>query len=317
VTRLGSIVAALTSFNLARAAVAVVDVSIVAYVVYRLLLFIRGTRAVQLLKGIVVLFVVAALAQVLHLDATYWLFEKAEVALLIALPIIFQPELRRALEQVGRGRFFAARLPDLGPAGVANLLDELLRAAGILSRNKVGALIVIERSTGLSDVAENGIAIDGIVSAEFLVNIFIPNTPLHDGAVIVRGNRVLAAACFLPLAEAVPLGSDYGSRHRAAVGVTEHSDAVALVVSEETGHVSLANAGKLIRHLDEQTLREMLENLLPEQEASPLLHLWWTRAHPPSRPAPGPPPRPAEARDREPEQGDVEHGPREREHSRG
>lgn len=259
---------------------AVVDVAIVSYVIYRLLVFIRGTRAVQLLKGIAVLFIVAALAQVLHLNTTYWLFEKAELALAIAIPIVFQPELRRALEQVGRGRFFA-HPADPGPEGSARLLDEMLRATTILARNKIGALIVIERATGLSDLAETGIAVDGLVSAEFLVNIFIPNTPLHDGAVIVRGNRVLAAACFLPLAESTPLGVDYGSRHRAAIGVTEHSDALALVVSEETGDVSLANSGKLIRKLEERTLREMLENLLPhpQPEASLLSHLWWTRVN--------------------------------------
>ena len=142
------------------------------------------------------------------------------------------------------------------------VVHEILRAVEQLGKNKVGALIVLERDTGLNDYVETGIRIEGMVSAEFLINIFIPNTPLHDGAVIVRGNRVLAAGCFLPLTEAQGLSTELGSRHRSALGITEHSDAIVVVVSEETGTVSLANAGKLIRHLDTKTLEEMLTALL-------------------------------------------------------
>jgi len=246
------------------------DVLIVAYVVYRLLTFIRGTRAVSLLNGLLLLLGAAFVASRLHLSATSWLLQKVGVGILVALPIVFQPELRRALEQVGRGRFFARALPEAGPQGTAAIVAELRKAAAVLSRNRVGALIVLERGTGLSDIAETGIKIDGLLSSEFLINLFIPNTPLHDGAVIVRGNRVLAAACFLPLAEAQPLAADVGGRHRAALGITEHCDAVALVVSEETGAVSLANAGKLIKGIDLETLVEMLDSLLqPPQAARP------------------------------------------------
>lgn len=247
-----------------------VDILIVAYVIYKLLTFIRGTRAVALVNGVLILVAAAFAATRLNLTATSWLLQHAELALVVALPIVFQPELRRALEQVGRGRFFTRTLPDSGPEGAPAVVAELRTAAGVLSRNRIGALIVLERETGLGDIAETGIKIDGLLSSKFLINIFIPNTPLHDGAVIVRGSRVLAAACFLPLAEAQPLAADVGGRHRAAIGITEHCDALALVVSEETGAVSLANAGKLIRGIDMDTLAEMLENLLqPQAPAGP------------------------------------------------
>jgi len=251
--------------DLLHGARAAVDILLVAYVIYKLLTFIRGTRAVALVNGVLLLVAAAFAATRLNLTATSWLLQHAELALVVALPIVFQPELRRALEQVGRGRFFTRALPDSGPEGAPAVVAELRLAAGVLSRNRIGALIVLERETGLGDIAETGIKIDGLLSSQFLINIFIPNTPLHDGAVIVRGSRVLAAACFLPLAEAQPLAADVGGRHRAAIGITEHCDALALVVSEETGAVSLANAGKLIRGIDLDTLAEMLENLLQPQ----------------------------------------------------
>lgn len=247
---------------------AVLDILIVAFVLYKLLQFIRGTRAVALLNGIILLVAATFVATRLHLAATSWLLQHAELGLLVALPIVFQPELRRALEQVGRGRFFNRNQPEGGHEGVPAVVAELRKAASMLSRNRIGALIVLERDTGLSDIVETGVKIDGLVSSEFLINLFIPNTPLHDGAVIIRGGRVLAAACFLPLADAQPLAADVGGRHRAAIGITEHCDALALVVSEETGAVSLANAGKLIRGIDLDTLAEMLEHLLQPPAAT-------------------------------------------------
>lgn len=238
------------------------DILIVAYCIYRLLIFIRGTRAVALINGLILVFAASFVATRLHLQATSWLLHDATVALVVAIPIVFQPELRRALEQVGRGRLFARRLEGDPDKSVQAVVAELKKAAGVLSRNRIGALIVLEREVGLSDIAATGIQIDGLISSEFLINIFVPNTPLHDGAVIVRGSRILAAACFLPLAEAQPLAADVGGRHRAALGITEHSDAVSLVVSEETGGVSLAQAGKLIRGIDMETLAELLEKFL-------------------------------------------------------
>jgi len=240
----------------------VADILIVAYVVYRVLTFIRGTRAVALLNGLLLLLAATLIASRLDLPATSWLLDKAGVGIVVALPVVFQPELRRALEQMGRGRFLARALPEAGPQGTPAIVAELRKAAAFLSRNRIGALIVLERGTGLSDIAETGVQIDGLLSSELLINVFIPNTPLHDGALLVRGNRVLSAACFLPLAEARPLAADVGGRHRAAIGISEHCDALALVVSEETGSVSLANGGKLIRGIDLDTLAEMLDSLL-------------------------------------------------------
>lgn len=251
--------------------ISLVDIALVAYLFYRFFLLIRGTRAVPILSGILVLVVFTSVSGWLRLDTIHWLLRQAQLALIVVLPIVFQPELRRALEQLGRGRFFARPLFALPQQDVARMIEEVVRAVEQLSRNKVGAIIVIERETGLNEIIETGIIIDGIVSAPFLVNVFIPNTPLHDGAVIIRGNRVMAAGAFLPLTEEAGPGPELGSRHRAALGISEHSDAVAVVVSEETGRVSLAHGGKLIRNLDDATLKELLTSLLAADEAPALL----------------------------------------------
>lgn len=240
---------------------AIVDIALVSYIFYRVFMLIRGTRAVQLIKGIIVLVVALFVSRGLQLRELSWLLQRVMEALVVAIPVVFQPELRRALEQLGRGRLFTPTSESLDEEARNRLLADIVRACERLAKNKTGALLVLERETGLNDYIETGIKIEGVVSSEFLANIFVPNTPLHDGAVILRGNRVMAAACFLPLAETVDVTSQLGSRHRAALGITEHSDAVAIVVSEETGRVSLAHSGKLIRGLDSQTLREMLTDL--------------------------------------------------------
>lgn len=255
--------------------ISLIDIALVAYLFYRFFLLIRGTRAVPILSGILVLVVFTTISGWLRLDTIHWLLRQAQLALIVALPIVFQPELRRALEQLGRGRFFARPLFALPEQDVARMIDEVVKAVEQLSRNNVGAIIVIERETGLNEIIETGIVIDGIVSAPFLVNLFIPNTPLHDGAVIIRGNRVMAAGTFLPLTEEAGPGIELGSRHRAALGISEHSDAVAVVVSEETGRVSLAHSGKLIRNLDESTLKELLQSLLATEENQG--SSWWSR----------------------------------------
>ncbi|HCJ11077.1 MAG TPA: TIGR00159 family protein [Clostridiales bacterium] len=247
------------------------DIAIVAYIIYRLFLLIRGTRAVQLVKGLFVLLLVGVAARILELTTVIYILDYVQMALIVAVPVVFQPELRRALEQlgrVGRGGLFASAVT-LPEAEVARVIDDIATACDVLGRNKIGALIVVERETGLKDIAETGTAIDGLVSSAFLINIFVPNAPLHDGAVIIRGNRVAAAGCFLPLSENPDLSRELGTRHRAAVGMTEQSDALVVVVSEETGWISLANAGKLIRHLDDATLREMLENLMKTETSAP------------------------------------------------
>lgn len=248
---------------------AVLDIALVSYIFYRVFMLIRGTRAVQLIKGIIVLVVALFVSRGLQLRELSWLLQRVMEALVVAIPVVFQPELRRALEQLGRGRLFTPTSESLDEDARNRLLSDIVRACERLAKNKTGALLVIERETGLNDYIETGIKIEGVVSSEFLANIFVPNTPLHDGAVIVRGNRVMAAACFLPLAEAVDVTSQLGSRHRAALGITEHSDAIAIVVSEETGRVSLAHSGKLIRGLDSQMLREMLTDLLQQSKTAP------------------------------------------------
>ncbi len=254
------------------------DILIVAFVIYRLFILIRGTRAVQLIKGIVFLLLAMLLSDWLQLFTIKWILRNLQTVLLVALPVIFQPELRRALEQIGRGKLFVQNLSPFHEVDLTRVINEIIKATRVLARNKIGALLVIERETGLNDFAETGIRIEGLLSSEFLVNIFIPNTPLHDGAVIVRGERVLAAGCFLPLTEDQDLSKDLGTRHRAALGITEQSDAIVVIVSEETGILSLANAGKLTRYLDETTLKEMLTALcMPKDQPSNLRFWRWRK----------------------------------------
>lgn len=251
---------------------AAVDIAIVAYVLYRFFMLIRGTRAIQLLKGIAILLLATTVSQFLRLYTVTWILNNARLMLAVAVPVVFQPELRRFLEQIGRGKFFAGRSPlFMGEVNTARMIEELVKAVGQMSRNRTGALIVLEREIGLKDFVETGIGIDGLVSSEFLVNIFVPNTPLHDGAVIIRGDRVQAAACFLPLTDSV-VAPEVGSRHRAALGITEVSDSLAVVVSEETGTISLTNAGRIVRHIDLRTLTEMLTASLQPRTTS-----FWNR----------------------------------------
>ncbi len=245
--------------------VSILEIALIAYLLYRIIQLIRGTRAIHLVQGLIVLLLATVVSGWLNLSVINWLLEQAQISLLVAVPIVFQPELRRALEKVGRGRLFGQAMLFLQQPDVEYLLDEVIQAVRTMSRNNLGALIVLERETGLQDIAETGIEIDGKVSSEFLVNIFVSNTPLHDGAVIIRGERVVAAACFLPLTE-VDVDPKMGGRHRAALGITEGTDALAVVVSEETGAMSLAREGRLIRNLDEERLRELLqEGMATEQ----------------------------------------------------
>jgi len=264
---------AIINFNLS----SVADILIVAFVFYRLMLLIKGTRAVQLIKGIAVLLAATALTSIFNLYTINWLLKQAMTALVVALPVVFQPELRRALEKLGRGGFIAHTLPAQREMDRDKVIAEIARAATVLSKNKMGALIILERETGLEEYIDTGVKIEGLVSAEFLVNIFVTRTPLHDGAVIVRGGRVAAAACFLPLTENPNLSSDLGTRHRAGIGISEVSDAVALIISEETGTVSLSLEGILQRQLDEAELKEKLGALLENRSGSRLSALWHRR----------------------------------------
>ncbi|MDA8205602.1 MAG: diadenylate cyclase CdaA [Thermaerobacter sp.] len=266
--------------TLGSALISMVDVAIVSYGVYRLFLLIRGTRAVQLIKGIILLLVAVPVSNWLRLSATHFVLKDIQTMLVVAIPIVFQPELRRALEQLGQGRFFAQTMLNREEVDVTRMIDELARASDRMSRSRTGALIVIERQTGLAEYAATGTPIDAVVSSALLENIFVPNTPLHDGAVIIRGDRVVAAAAFLPLTDSAQPGSELGSRHRAAIGISEQSDAIAVTVSEETGWISIAAEGRLYRRLEDRALREMLLRYLRSRPHAPTLARLWHRGAP-------------------------------------
>ncbi|MGE5552600.1 MAG: diadenylate cyclase CdaA [Betaproteobacteria bacterium] len=250
----------------------VLDILIIAFVVYKVITLLRNTGTVSLLKGLTVLFLATLVSGWLGLRAVNWLLERAVTGLLVALPVVFYPELRRTLEQLGRGQLFRHGLAELGRRERSELIGAIVRATALLSAEKVGALIVLERETGLQEYVDTGIALDARVSAELLGNLFTPNTPLHDGAAIIRGNRVAAAGCFLPLTGNPGLPKELGTRHRAGVGISEISDAAVVIVSEETGIVSLAVGGRLERHLDEEGLREQLATLIKTKETA---RSWW------------------------------------------
>ena len=239
----------------------ILDIVIVTYFFYKIILLIRGTRAEQLVKGLAVLLIVTVVSGWLGLVTIHWLLRQLMTIGIVAIPIVFQPELRRGLETLGRGKLFSRTSSFHDEKDFDTMLDELVKTVQVLVKKRLGALIIIERETGLKELIETGIPIDGQVSAELLINIFLPRSPLHDGAVIIRGTRMMAAGCYLPLTENPNLNKELGTRHRAALGVSEQSDAVGLIVSEETGVVSITNNGKLTRYLDEKTLKQMLLKL--------------------------------------------------------
>ncbi len=234
------------------------DIAIVSYLFYRILRWITGTRAEQLLKGLVLLLVFSVCASLLRLDMVNWIVEKLWILFAITLPIVFQPELRRLLEQIGRGSFFTPRRSGSELQEYERIIQEITDAVAVLSRNKVGALIILTRETGIAEYMESGIELDAVVSSSLLINTFVPNSPLHDGAVVINDGRLEKAACFLPLSDNPFLEKDLGTRHRAGLGITEVSDAVAVIVSEETGSVSVAAEGRLLRFLDAPSLKEIL-----------------------------------------------------------
>jgi diadenylate cyclase len=238
-----------------------VDLLATTLLIYSLLLLIRGTRAVQILLGLLVLGGLLTLAKAFHLIVVATLLQFVLVGTAVTLPIVFQPELRRALESLGRGEFFGR--PATSETNGNLIAQNLAAAAFQLSRARWGGLIAIEVASGLQDVAENGTAIDARISSELVVTLFSPIAPLHDGAVIIRGDRIVAAGCVLPLAEGAgartSTGRRVGTRHRAALGLSEQTDSVIVVISEETGQISVARGGKLSRVVDdEERLRKVL-----------------------------------------------------------
>lgn len=249
-----------------------VDILLVASILYYMYKLIKDTRAEALLKGLIVLGIVNVISHALDLHVVSWLLQQSTTVLLVALPIVFQPELRRALEQLGRGRIFS-KTQDVTKVELDNMITEVITSAKVMSRERIGALIVFEREVGLGDFIDTGIRIDGMVTRELLNNIFIPNTPLHDGAVIIRNGRIMAAGCLLPLTSDRNLSTELGTRHRAAIGMSEQADAVVLVVSEETGIISYAYGGHLYRKLEEGQLRDTLRTFL-ERPRSAIAEFW-------------------------------------------
>jgi diadenylate cyclase len=244
---------------------ALIDIAIVALLFFWLLRAIRGTRAVQLLRGIgVVLAISILLGSLLPLPTLRWLlFNAVQPALIVSIPVLFQPELRRALENLGRTNdLFGNAFGRHNNSELIETINGVARTAQQLSQQGVGALMVLEREVGLQDYADRGVIIDARLAVPLLLNIFYPNSPLHDMAVILRGNRILAANVVLPLSEDVGGQRRYGTRHRAAKGISEQSDAIAVVVSEETGAISIMNDGRMVSYLNEARLRNMLAGLL-------------------------------------------------------
>lgn len=253
----------------------IIDIIIVAWMSYKLFSLIKETRAEQLLKGIVALFVFAMISNQLELYTISWVLDKTMTVGIVAIPIVFQPEMRRGLEHIGRSRFFTKSLIEIKGEDLSRKVDEIVNAMASLSRQNIGALLVLEREIGLNDIIETGTLIDGYVSSDLLINIFIPNAPLHDGAVIIRGDKIMAASCFLPLTDNTNLSKELGTRHRAALGISERSDSLSIIVSEETGAISVAENGEISRHIDEKTLRQILLDMYePKSDGENFLTRW-------------------------------------------
>ena len=241
----------------------ILDIAIVTYLFYKIFMFIKDTRAEQVLKGLLILLVATGASKIFKLHTIYWLLVKSlEVGFILPF-IIFQPELRAGLEHIGRTKLkIFQKQSGVSEEKFNHVIDEIVEALYSLARQKIGALIVMERETKLNDIINTGTILDSEISRQLLVNIFIPNTPLHDGAVVVRESKIKAAACFLPLTQSKDLSKDLGTRHRAGVGVSEVSDCLTLIVSEETGGVSIAKSGKLYRDITKERMKSILSHNL-------------------------------------------------------
>lgn len=238
------------------------EIFIIAFLIYKILILIKNSHAFSVLKGLFVIFIFTALAYLLHLDTILWIMEKVSGVAVLALVVIFQPELRKGLESLGNQAVVPKIVNFDSESMTASTAKEISKASFEMARVKTGALIVIEQSEDLSKYIETGIRIDGNVTAALLINIFEKNTPLHDGAVIIKGNKVLAATCYLPLSDDETISKDLGTRHRAAIGMSAATDSVIIVVSEETGHVSLAKNGVLTRIISQDHLNIFLGDLV-------------------------------------------------------
>ena len=254
------------------------EVVIIAAIVYELLLLIKNTRAWTLLKGILFILVFTLIAAIFRLDTILWILERISTIAVLAILIIFQPELRKALEQLGNQKIMTNILPLNDAPDTADMtretVDQIVKATFEMGKQKTGALMVLEQSESLADIEKTGIQIDGLISSGLLINIFEKNTPLHDGAVILRGNKVAAATCYLPLSDNMSISKDLGTRHRAALGISEITDSFTIIVSEETGRVTVANRGQLTRMSDAESLRVALLALM-ETEENKRIRNWW------------------------------------------
>lgn len=270
----------LIDFSPVAAFINIIDVLLVWFVFYKLITIIKGTKAVQLLKGIFVLIIARILTEYFGLDTLLWMMDQVLMFGFLAIIIIFQPELRRALEQVGRGRLFARTMMQEEEER-DRLIEAFVKSVSYMAKRRIGALISIEKETGLSEYIETGTGMDSLITSELLINIFIPNTPLHDGAVIVQRNRIAAAGCYLPLSESPFISKELGTRHRAALGISEVTDAVTIIVSEETGAVSLTANGDIDRNLNmeefEARLRRVWFGLTPEKKDTSIWKWRWRR----------------------------------------
>lgn len=250
---------------------AVIDILIVTFIVYKIIQFMRQTRAEQLIKGIIIFFIVYFIAQLLHLNALKWMVSTVTVNFLVVIVVLFQPELRGILEKLGRSGITSFSISKSNDENddMLETIENICTAAESMQKTKTGALIIIEHKTMLNEIAHTGTVVDAKVSVNLINNIFFKNSPLHDGAMVVRNNRIYAASCILPLTQNIDIDSALGTRHRAAIGVSEISDAVVVVVSEETGNISVAIGGKLRRNFTKELLKTELSNFLIEkQEAS-------------------------------------------------
>jgi len=241
----------------------ILDIILVSLLLYRLLLFIKGTRAVQMLIGIGVLMLASLLLGYTGLYTMDWIIQSFWAQIVIALIVLFQPEIRRALARMGKTPF----LQSFTSAEELKSLEEILKASVALANRKIGALIVIERETSLNEFVEIGTSLDARVTREILLSIFHPSSPIHDGAVVIKGNRIVAAGCFLPIMLSSEIDKAMGTRHRAGLGLTEETDAVAIIVSEETGNISMAVGGKLETHIDMGTLRDILTDMFTSKKS--------------------------------------------------
>ena len=245
-----------------------IDILLVTFIIYGLLIITRKTRAIQVLKGLGVFLLFALICQWIGLTAVSALLNYVIEAGAVIIVVIFQPEIRKALERIGRGRFFGIGFDNNMVSEDTKDIENIERAILNLSIRKIGALMVFERKTGLKDIIESGTTLDARISSELIENIFVPNSPMHDGAMILKNNRIVAAGCFLPLSNNPNLSSDLGTRHRAGLGMSEMSDAVIIIVSEETGIISKAHDGVLSRYIDRKALRGILNELYASPETA-------------------------------------------------